>query len=279
METTEYYDSNNGIPSKHLPIPHGGAKLLIMIILAAMTSVFLETRVGIPRFTSEVVALLAFGLLWPVIFGQNIGHWLRNYWNRNVVGRQAEFSKLTDSTSQYKIKATISTGRLKPSVSDGYREPRTCTLPLGGWFKRHMFIKGEYRRYWKARTHSKTSDWDQLHVQIRDREGDHVKLSIETALDLLEIFGANDFSWENFISTMIRQRARYQTEYGQAKLRFNIILETVKNIDATSRFVHSEQGKDIRKWLVEATLKTFDEHDPRRRELQQLVDKRGTTVS
>ncbi|MFA5413678.1 MAG: hypothetical protein WC348_04030 [Patescibacteria group bacterium] len=261
---------------KYRPIPWGGLHILIWLLLvpllAAFGCAYLATKIpGYPfdfwgAWVSSCAAMFVVGL------SRRRRAELRDYWQKTVRAYNAWFWR----DEKQKIQVSF-TRRGKKGDEDS--NPLPCPVikvPLGGWFNSSG---GVYRRHfnevglaqgWKVRFPS--DPWRNAlspHVTLIDAEGHSITLGIGVALDFCEYYFTGDRTteWLLPVDVMLEEIKRLSRERDEAKKRaeelerkwkmacqqredaLSAIAEAIGRIDATKRFIKSDQGQAIRTWL------------------------------
>lgn len=282
-------------PREYLPVPHGGPILLGQaIIVAILTALcvgiaiaggFLHARIddSVIKFFAKILLVVGAGGA-----GSIFALWYRwmwrdasEYWLRNIRGyRLACFLKSDDSGRPVLSHWVIAPGNVL--TSEGV-SAATLVLPLGGWFPRTTIVAPEKEGYpwlWgsvQLRLRYPLRSLDDIgnrSVQITDRHGDRLTVTVQRALEVFEQHGVNILTrgldgWQSAFNLafehserFVRERDAVQaqltreglaSEYAHRMWRNALgeVEAAIQRIKGTSRFGSSIEALRIRIYLLE----------------------------
>ncbi|MBI5071826.1 hypothetical protein HZB93_02980 [Candidatus Falkowbacteria bacterium] len=264
---------------KYRPIPKGGLKLLVfpLLFLLSATVLWVIVHYDLDKEKWVMRGGIILGLVTILMLAEIIGvrhpiRWLRDYWWRNVKGYNAWYWR----DEEQKIQVSFTRRGEKEDEYAVFLKCPVIKVPLGGWFNswgcvyRHRFNEVGQAQGWKVRLPS--DPWRNAlspHVTLVDAENHSITPDIGTALDFCEYYFIDDrvYEWILRASVMLVDIKRLMAERDEAKKRaeelegkwktacrqredaLSVIAEAIGRIDATKRFIKSDQAQAIRKWL------------------------------
>lgn len=306
MEPREKSDNPND-PRRYLPIPWGGPIILgQMIITAVLAMLCVGILIGGFRIHNAVedVTLSLFGYVLAIIGGVGVLAVLffgtcrllpdvREYRRRNVRGYRLVLWIAKGSDGAPHLWYSLLWPNDKPFENTS--EWVMFVLPLGGWFRRPTVLMPKGRelsrpiRWWQIRLINPLSHLGRIpdgggqvenpaiaafKIQLRDRQGDRMTVTVWHALEMLETHGAQiltgpEYGLRNEVGDLresagrlTRERDTVQaqlTREGVASEHANrmwrntlgVIENAIRRIQASSRFGASIEALRIRVFLLE----------------------------
>ncbi len=254
---------------KYRAIRYGGLRVLVWMALSVLAGTgfgfFLEKAISDPNIAWQSAGCLSVVVLLVgvLVFRAN------NYWRRNVWGYVLWCWRDDKGEVQWAIGQTA-------------LHELAIGLALGGWFRRSRttcsavtFREGvnskEMLSQWRVKLVRIHTNTGAIIVRLTDRCGDRVTVNAKDALEILERFSARLEALTNTWDAVVRhgliaERVRTE-ERDEAKKRaeeferkwktacqqredaLSTIAEAIGRIDATRRFIKSDQAQTVRAWL------------------------------
>jgi hypothetical protein len=266
------YTPRTGLPGetkKDLPIPFGGIKMLIMLAFGALVFRFIYKPWwpwwwGVP--VGILTAWAAMNIIWGILLGTSAYAWLKEYYDRNIIGHYATFY-LKDSGEIY---VRMSRARaLKHSIRQG------VAIPVGGWFAKSKIVGiagGNLYRTWKV------TRYRGFHrVKLASPGVGSVWISTHLLLQFLKdqphpIYDGGCLADRIADVVRINQNGMLQKAYGT-------IYWAIWEIHNTRRYVRSKDADRIKSELMRRLASQLPEDDFRIQELDRLIKREDTVAT
>ncbi len=271
---------------KYRPIPRGGLKLLVALMMYVMISLGVAALNGWATFvlTSKVPDLavsVSIGVgstivlfLLSLLGSRYPISWFRDYWRRNVWGYVLWCWRDDKGEVQWAIGQTA-------------LHELAIGLALGGWFRRSRitcpavtFREGvnskEMLSRWRVKLVEIHACTQTIIVRLKDWRGDRVTVNAKDALEILERFSARlealDNLWDaivrhGLIAERVRTEERDEAKLEILKLRGDlasvkselenalvVIDKAIAAIKNTSRLGKSKEAQRIREGLIDGLV-------------------------
>ncbi len=270
---------------KHEPIPKGGLKLLalpfvgILIYFGSLHALTLLNAMNqLVMALSITLTLLAVLSYLFIISNSNPLKWFAEYWHRNIMGRKMVF--WVDADKNNRIKKSFFNNKEIYDYQCSFlsiteTSPVAVIIILGGW-RRHpvkvIINKKDMRgwgKYWKFK---KIRSWPG-YIKVIDHLGSTIKLPAEYLVEmLLNAKHPQDFHpWDHQVYYKSKEFRQVSAELDETKLArikaTDVIMNVSTMIQDTSRFVHSKEGKKIRKYIEDQLIELLPINDSIRKKL------------
>jgi hypothetical protein len=215
--------------------------------------------------------------------------WIEDYWRRNIRGYEACFWIKNDEGVDPDVSIWVEEMRRPPYWAPCEMNGRGkifLRVPLGGWFRRSGLlyrIGGEYPnlqrmpfRAWRVIVRKPITDpLVGACIEVIDGKGDRIPFTVSATLRFAEWLSAGGIQeWRHQVPDLLRavfesraelnrtsderdevkKRAeelerKWKTACQQREDALSAIAEAIGRIDATKRFIKSDQAQTIRTWL------------------------------
>lgn len=264
----------------HKPIENGVSNLvavsflscigLFVVFFISLLLVYIFTMPFWPQepVIRESVAFTSAFFLTAMALGVLLKFWwpkLKDYWNKNVRGYTLWCIESDDGDE---ILTRVMAREISADIYDHF----CIKIPLGGWFRKPGGVidisKNHLKKFEITFKPPRTTML--LAVIIRDQGGTCcVFRSVTEAFDRLkEMNRSSTFNlFLKYFSWLAGRKEQLEADCVVAeerlKLMIDIAIETVERIDDSKRFIKSQQGEQIKKWLAQSILDLLPEDDHR----------------
>lgn len=261
-------------PRGYLPVRNGAGRLVTFAsVIVAMTAMVYSLWTHATTFEANGIAN---GIMCAVLSGvivrfalKEVAPELRAYWRRNVRGYRLACWIGSDSSSDHRELRHVVIAPGNVLKSEGV-SACTLVLPLGGWFCRSAMIvapeKEGYPWLWgSVQLHLRyplrsLDNIGDRSIQITDRHGDRLTVTVQRALEFFEQHGVNALAgaldgWRSAFDLAYERSQRFGVELAHEcearRITLGVIKEAILRIKASSRFGASIEALRIRIFLLE----------------------------
>lgn len=252
----------------YLPIPHGGRRVLVNVLMAIAAIAMIASRFALPDIHPYGILVSMVGtimLTGQIIlsfrdaeFGGDPTKWFKTFFVRNYVGYELWCRRRLygDDTIKYEIHRR---GDFLPSSKNV-----VIAVPLQPGAPCKVRIPDTAGCWWSMRTHDIALDdhTGMVVVEMRDQSGDRFKINVEGALRILVSerstyekdklvmnHGSARLLVEGLMARLDETRSELANERIDRDVAVGELYHAAERIAGTKRFMESREAASIRNWL------------------------------